>query len=319
MGSPQKALFYSVIFFASFVGHDFLQELIISTPKWNFPLFMTLLEFGSCCILPLLFERPFQSLDRPISSYAALTCCVLGSAIMANLSLAYVNYPVKVVFKSTKLLGTMGVSLLMLPGKNFSRQDFLAAAFLCGGLMVFVLADVADGGRQTTTTGLLLLAGAVLCDSTNPILQEKLMKHAKRAPAEVMFFTNAMGVMILLPAMCTPFSNMELIRVVTHLSSSWNESTTIGLGLLPVRITFGATTYIGVKAYMALVNEFGGVFAVTVATSRKICTVALSFLWFSHTLTLQHVLGGTAVLVGVVLKQMAGKRQKRGMRDPTRV
>lgn len=74
------------------------QELIVKTPGWHFPLVMTMLEFGACCLMPLLLEQPLAqpAASRPLRSYAALTACVMSSAAMANLSLQYVNYPVKV-------------------------------------------------------------------------------------------------------------------------------------------------------------------------------------------------------------------------------
>ena len=49
--------------------------------------------------------------------------------------------------------------------------------------MGFVLAEQHSSSGQHTSTsvlGLLLLTGAVLCDSLNPILQEQLMQGQKR-------------------------------------------------------------------------------------------------------------------------------------------
>ena len=151
--SEAKALFYTLIFFGSFLAHDFLQETIIRSEGWNFPLFMTLLEFGSCCAFSFILEKPLASADPPIKSYAALTSTVLSSAVLANISLGYVNYPVKVVFKSTKLLGAMCMSFVILTGKKFQIIEFVAAGFLCGGLILFILADASGGGKTTTTTG----------------------------------------------------------------------------------------------------------------------------------------------------------------------
>ena len=68
-----KALFYALIFFGSFLAHDFLQETIIRSEGWDFPLFMTLLEFGSCCAFSFILEKPLASTEPPIKSYGALT------------------------------------------------------------------------------------------------------------------------------------------------------------------------------------------------------------------------------------------------------
>ena len=125
------------------------------------------------------------------------------------------------------------------------------------------------------------------------------MKRQRRAPDEVMFWTNLIGSTALLVNMCSPLSNFEMFRVLEHFSAP----AVTDLRLMLMCAAFGVSTYMGVKAYMALVAEMGGVFAVTVSTARKICTVTLSAFWFSHTMTPQHLQGGALVLAGIVLKR----------------
>lgn len=65
--------------------------------------------------------------------YVALSILVFLSTALANQSVNYVPYVLKVVFKSSKLMPTMLVSTLMGNSKSYGGMEYGAAVFLCIG------------------------------------------------------------------------------------------------------------------------------------------------------------------------------------------
>ena len=63
----------------------------------------------------------------------------------------------------------------------------------------------------------------------------------------------------------------------------------------------GASLAVAVMAYTRLIEQSGSVVAVTVATLRKVATMACSYLLFPKPFPRQHAWASAAVLGGVVL------------------
>ncbi|EFC42916.1 predicted protein [Naegleria gruberi] len=76
----------------------------------------------------------------PIKYYFILGSCMVIGMGLGNQSLAYLNYPTKVLFKSSKLLITMFVGVLLLR-KRYKTLDYLASIFLLLGLFSLVGAN----------------------------------------------------------------------------------------------------------------------------------------------------------------------------------
>jgi hypothetical protein len=57
-----------------------------------------------------------------------------------SVALSYVNFPVKVVIKSSKLIPTMMLGILILR-RTYSALEYIAAVMLCAGVASFTLID----------------------------------------------------------------------------------------------------------------------------------------------------------------------------------
>ena len=145
---------------------------------------MTFCEFGACVVGPQLFHRVFSRRRRgDLGSYLVLSSVVLGSVLLANSSLRFVAYPIKVVFKSCKLIPTMVIGAFML-GKRFTRLDVASATLVCTGLVGISLASMQKkkkGGGDYSTHGVMMLAGSICLDAIAPNLQERLMSKTKKS------------------------------------------------------------------------------------------------------------------------------------------
>ena len=103
--------------------------------------YLTLVQF-TCYTILAKFEMFHRGLARqiPLSTYAVLAAATLVTMSLSNASLAYLNYPTQVVFKSCKLIPVL-LGGILLQQKKYSCMDLAAAALMCLGLCIFTLAD----------------------------------------------------------------------------------------------------------------------------------------------------------------------------------
>ena len=93
------------------------------------------------------------------------------------------NLVPQVVFRSCKLIPTMVVAFLM-HKQRFSIVEILSALAVCGGLVMFALADMSGSTKSSTVLGMSLQAISAVADAFLPNLQQKLFDQGG-SPLEV--------------------------------------------------------------------------------------------------------------------------------------
>jgi drug/metabolite transporter (DMT)-like permease len=159
----------------------------------SLPYAVTIFQFACCFGLPVILSRgeALASFPRTLPAcvpYISLSVVVLGSTFLASLSVRYVSYPTKVVFKSAKLIPTMIVATLLQQekGSNYTGLDYMAATLLCAGAAGYGWrggeenGGGGDGGgdslsHSSSYTGVVLLLVSVFCDAFTPNIQQRLM------------------------------------------------------------------------------------------------------------------------------------------------
>ena len=307
---------YMAVFFLAMIGHELALEAA-STEFSNVDSLssaVTAFQFGFCVLLPLLVSRgraltKFPRSPKECAPYIRLSLVVFGATALATESLRYVTYPVKVVFKSAKLIPTMIVATIM-QGKGYGTMEYTAAALLCAGAAGYSYGSGAGGPTHTTSLpGLLLLLISILCDAVVPNLQQSLMAsksstlpqtnvHSVGLTAEeLMVNVNAVGFIGLLVSMAVSGHLLQVIGTcMTHPR------------LLVYLVMVGVGLSTAVLAYTRLIQESGSVVAVGVATLRKVATVILSYLLFPKPLLGIHIGSGFLVLGGMILSSVAKQR-----------
>jgi len=281
------------------IVHGGLQEnLMRSMGGAGTPLVITALEFACCASLSigwLLLNR--CSFDVPRWQLFQISMLVLLSLVTGNLALRWVSYPVKVVLKSTKLLPTMAIGAALL-GKRYSLADCCAALLLCLGLVGFTLFDAERAaGQSSSPVGVALLLFAVSCDSVQVILQERMLRaRPDLTPMHVMAHTNGFAFLVL-----ASFLVGRGEWGVAPSSLPWASL-----------LFYGASAWVGVCAFIALTREWGATAAVLATNTRKVATVALSFVLFPKPLSRGFALSGGLVCTGIYLHSWARRRAKDG-------
>ncbi len=232
----------------------------------------------------------------PLSAYPLLTFCLFASSSLSNLSLNYINYPTKVVFRSCKLIPTMLIATIM--NKSvFSSNEYLSAIGISLGLVMFTAADW-QTSPSFNPIGLLLVSLSVCADSILPNFQQKLFSSGA-SRLEVTVYSN---ILALIAMTVTTIWSGDLMGTFALALS--NET------LLAFIIVYTFVAYVAVSTYMQIVKRYGGVAAVLTATARKAMTLILSFCLFPKAFSWLYVFGALLVLGGLLYTSLLKQKKK---------
>ncbi|TYJ21483.1 hypothetical protein E1A91_A08G067000v1 [Gossypium mustelinum] len=113
-----------------------------------------------------------KKMVNPWKTYVKLSAVLMGSHGLTKGSLAFLNYPAQLMFKSTKVLPVM-VMGAFIPGlrRKYPAHEYVSAILLVLGLILFTLAD-AQTSPSFSVIGVIMVIGAVVMDSFLGNLQE---------------------------------------------------------------------------------------------------------------------------------------------------
>jgi adenosine 3'-phospho 5'-phosphosulfate transporter B3 len=231
----------------------------------------------------------------PLKVYIFLSLLTVGTMGFSNASLGHLNYPTQVIFKCCKLIPVL-VGSSLIQGKKYTPLDYLAALFMCIGLIFFILAD-SKLSPIFDTIGLAMISAALLFDALIGNVQEKEMKKHNASNAEIVFYSYFIGIFYILFYLIASGDFVPAFRVCLE-----NKVKTYGYGFV-----FSLTGYIGIQIVLQLVRTGGAFAAVTVTTCRKAVSIVISFLVFSKPFTSQYVYSGLLVVLGIYLNLYSKK------------
>lgn len=288
--------------FVFYVMHDALQERAFRTEGFGFGWWMTLNELTVVSLLAFIFEwAPPPSHEKVDNGYGrqvkklivVLAFALTVSQGAGSASLAFVTFPLKVSFKSCKLLPTMLFGV-MLTGKRYEWLEYCAAGLLAIGLAGLSFADASSARDAKQIHDLLfgcfLLMLAICSDALVPNLQEKLLRELRYPVGRMVVASNAASVFFV--TLYVALSG-ELRQALI-----WSKNHPQGAGFL---ILQAFTSYAGLRCYLKVVKGLSGVAGVVVTTFRKVLTIVLSFLVFEKPFTLAHLQAFAFLGAGVAL------------------
>mmetsp|Transcript_16428 Transcript_16428/g.20516 ORF Transcript_16428/g.20516 Transcript_16428/m.20516 type:complete len:395 (-) Transcript_16428:21-1205(-) len=323
-----KELFLPALgMFIFYVCHDALQEEMFRFPGYQYGWFMTLAEVTIMLLGGMISEGTYKVTWPPrggnqtviISIVAGL--CIAGSHGFGNTALRYSSYPLKVAFKSCKLVPTMAMGVC-LTGRRHTRAEYVAAFVMCAGLFMLTIADVnmgssgsySEGGIQVAEKpqlrelkggegamsvlyfGPMLLVVSTSLDSIVPNLQERLLQRYGVPTIQMIFLSNIFMFIILVTY---TFFSGELLSALKYCHNH--------IRVLLVLTMQSFCAYCGLRCYLTVIRRHGGVAGVLLGNARKIMTIILSFIIFSKPCHTLHCVGLSFIFIGVYL----GLRTKR--------
>ncbi|CAM9474450.1 unnamed protein product, partial [Chrysoparadoxa australica] len=267
--SKMEMIFHIIGVLVFFTIHNYMQELIMSFESFNFGWSLGLLEVLG--VVTCSFAEREVKGDRrraaPMKSYVALSLILFTSSSMSNISLSFINYPTKVVFRSCKLIPTMLVAAVW-NKRSIGKMEYLAALIICLGMVTFAMAD-AKGRRLCSSCFFFLLSSKrVRADAILPNFQERVYE-AGSSRLEQTYYTNLCTAVILVCSMAASGNLSDVVRVA------------MADGQLALcMVVYGVVAYVAIYFHMTVVKKYGGVTAVLVSNLRKFFTICLSFLLF---------------------------------------
>ena len=227
----QRFTVLTVCAIASAIGFAYLQEVAIREEGFKYYGYMTLLTsltYMACGQVERIITRDTQRVGQ-LKQYLLLSVLTFSGMAFTNASLQYINYPTRVLFKSSKLLPTMIVGTLM-QGRFYSGLEYTAALTLVAGIVLFTLGDAATRPSFEIWGVILILVGVFADAATSNYEEKSFFRIGKPASqAEVITYASLFGstwaalVMKLTPKLFFPDESVS----AGFVNSSWE--TTIGL------------------------------------------------------------------------------------------
>ncbi|KAJ8450176.1 hypothetical protein Cgig2_033370 [Carnegiea gigantea] len=248
-----------------------------------------------------------KQMVNPWRTYVKLSAVLMGSHGLTKGSLAFLNYPAQIMFKSTKVLPVM-IMGAFIPGlrRKYPPYEYASALLLVVGLILFTLAD-AQTSPNFSIIGVVMISGALIMDAFLGNLQEAIFTlNPETTQMEMLLCSTVVGLPMLIPPMLL---TGELFR-------AWSSCSQHPY-VYGVLVFEAMATFIGQVSVLSLIALFGAATTAMVTTARKAVTLLLSYLLFTKPLTEQHGTGLLLISMGIILKLLPdNKPPKRAVIAP---
>lgn len=288
----QQFLICSSGFFFGYLVNGICEEYVYNRLSFSYGWYFTFVQGFVYLALITLQGFTTKQMVNPWRTYVKLSAVLMGSHGLTKGSLAYLNYPAQIMFKSTKVLPVM-VMGAFIPGlrRKYPAHEYISALLLVIGLILFTLAD-ANSSPNFNVIGIVMIVSALVMDSFLGNFQEAIFTTSpETTQMEMLFCSTIVGMPFLLAPMI--FTG-ELFRAW----SSCSEHPYV-YGVL---VFEAMATFVGQVSVLSLIALFGAATTAMVTTARKAVTLLLSYLIFTKPLTEQHGSGLLLIAMGIILK-----------------
>lgn len=279
-------------FFFGYLVNGICEEYVYNRLQFSYGWYFTFVQGWVYLLLIYLQGFTPKQMVNPWKTYVKLSAVLMGSHGLTKGSLAFLNYPAQIMFKSTKVLPVM-IMGAFIPGlrRKYPPHEYVSAILLVAGLILFTLAD-AQTSPNFSVIGVIMISVALILDSFLGNLQEAIFTmHPETTQMEMLFCSTVVGLPLLIPPMLL---TGELFRAWSSCSQH--------LYVYGVLIFEAMATFVGQVSVLSLIALFGAATTAMVTTARKAVTLLLSYLIFTKPLTEQHGTGLLLMSMGITLK-----------------
>lgn len=288
----QQFLICSSGFFFGYLVNGICEEYVYNRLQFSYGWYFTFVQGFVYMVLIYLQGFTTKQMVNPWKTYVKLSAVLMGSHGLTKGSLAYLNYPAQIMFKSTKVLPVM-VMGTFIPGlrRKYPVHEYISATLLVVGLILFTLAD-ANSSPNFSAIGIVMITGALVMDAFLGNLQEAIFTmNPETTQMEMLFCSTVVGLPFLLPPMI----------LTGELFKAWNSCYEHPY-VYGVLVFESMATFVGQVSVLSLISIFGAATTAMATTARKAVTLLLSFVIFTKPLTEQHGSGLLLIAMGIVLK-----------------
>ncbi|KAI3913727.1 hypothetical protein MKW98_011788 [Papaver atlanticum] len=290
----QQFLICSSGFFFGYLVNGICEEYVYNRLQFSYGWYFTFVQGFVYLVLLRLQGFTTKHMVNPWKTYWKLSAVLMGSHGLTKGSLAWLNYPAQLMFKSTKVLPVM-VMGAFIPGlrRKYPPHEYIAAILLVIGLIMFTLAD-ANTSPNFSMLGVIMVSGALIMDAFLGNLQEAIFTmNPETSQTEMLFCSTVVGLPFLIPPML----------LTGEIFKAWNACYEHPY-VYGVLVFEAMATFIGQVSVLSLIAIFGAATTAMITTARKAVTLLLSYLIFTKPLTEQHGTGLILIAMGIVLKML---------------
>ncbi|XP_022980315.1 UDP-galactose/UDP-glucose transporter 2-like isoform X1 [Cucurbita maxima] len=329
-------------FFFGYLVNGICEEYVYNKLQFSYGWYFTFIQGFVYLFLIYLQGFTAKHMVNPWKTYVKLSAVLMGSHGLTKGSLAFLNYPAQLMFKSTKVLPVM-IMGAFIPGlrRKYPAHEYVSAVLLVVGLIIFTLAD-AQTSPNFSILGVVMISGALIMDSFLGNLQEAIFTmNPETTQMEMLFCSTVVGLPFLIPPMlltgelfkawtsCYQVTvsslSLELHFLMAFFSLSSLFSSPIVLSethilripcfmqhkyVYGVLIFEAMATYVGQVSVLSLIALFGAATTAMITTARKAVTLLLSYLIFTKPLSEQHATGLLLIGMGISLKLLPDYKPK---------
>ncbi|KAL9430093.1 hypothetical protein AB3S75_025470 [Citrus x aurantiifolia] len=198
----QQFLICSSGFFFGYLVNGVCEEYVYNRLQFSYGWYFTFVQGFVYLVLIYLQGFTTKQMMNPWKTYVKLSAVLMGSHGLTKGSLAFLNYPAQLMFKSTKVLPVM-VMGAFIPGlrRKYPAREYISALLLVVGLILFTLAD-AQTSPNFSMIGVIMISGALIMDSFLGNLQEAIFTmNPETTQMEMLFCSTVVGLPMLIPPM----------------------------------------------------------------------------------------------------------------------
>ncbi|KAG4184807.1 hypothetical protein ERO13_A09G193200v2 [Gossypium hirsutum] len=290
----QQFLICSSGFFFGYLVNGICEEYVYNRLQFSYGWYFTFVQGFVYLILIRLQGFTTKQMVNPWKTYVKLSAVLMGSHGLTKGSLAYLNYPAQIMFKSTKVLPVM-IMGAFIPGlrRKYPFHEYISALLLVIGLILFTLAD-AQTSPNFSIIGIIMILGALVMDAFLGNFQEAIFTmNPETTQMEMLFCSTVVGI---------PFLVLPMI-LTGELVTAWNSCSQHPY-VYGVLVFEAMATFIGQVSVLSLIAIFGAAATAMITTARKAVTLLLSYMIFTKPLTEQHGSGLLLIAMGILLKML---------------
>ncbi len=305
----QQYLLITSFMFTVQIVYGFAQEyIVVSLFKRTLPLFICLCQMCGYALLIGMQRLLEGSLPRVVPKRYGVVLAVMQvtNQCLSNIAMQHVNYTVKVLFKSSRIVPTM-IFGVFYNKRRHHITDYIAVVFIVAGLIIFLEADAkghpTDSSSWYDMFGNTLLCICVFVDAAMLNIQEELMHHYLCQPSEIVHFMYTGGSFLMLVLNVWSGELWKGLEFVLHQDNGFIRA------YLPMA-TFAVTGYLTTTCSPEMIKHFGAITTSITATIRRGLTVVFSFILFPKPIYPQHYIGWCVFTVGALTKALRKRSPK---------
>ncbi|EPS67403.1 hypothetical protein M569_07373, partial [Genlisea aurea] len=198
----QQFLLCSSGFFFGYLVNGICEEYVYNRLQLSYGWYLTFIQ--GWVYVALIYLQGFtpKQMVNPWKTYVKLSGVLMGSHGLTKGSLAFLNYPAQIMFKSTKVLPVM-IMGAFIPGlrRKYQFHEYASAVLLVVGLILFTLAD-AQTSPNFNVLGVLMVSSALVMDAFVGNFQEVIFTtNPETTQMEMLFCSTLVGMPFLIVPM----------------------------------------------------------------------------------------------------------------------